>query len=48
MSDIITLNEDSVDNDSVANLVHDTETLKGIEANLAKQFSKQLGSYRDL
>ncbi|MFA0811022.1 hypothetical protein [Microbulbifer epialgicus] len=39
------LDENSIDEDTLADLLNDAESLKVIEANLAKLFSEKFGPY---
>ncbi|WP_444925889.1 hypothetical protein ACJJI4_17050 [Microbulbifer sp. TRSA002] len=45
LNHIETLDKNSIDEDSLADLLDDAENLKGVEANLAEVFSKKFGPY---
>ncbi|WP_444899872.1 hypothetical protein ACJJIX_04100 [Microbulbifer sp. VAAC004] len=45
LNHIETLDKNSIDEDSLADLLDDAENLKGVETHLAELFSKKFGPY---
>jgi hypothetical protein len=39
------INEDEIDEDTLADLLNDCESLKGVESNISKLFSEKFGEY---
>lgn len=39
------LDEDSIDEDTLSDLLNDAESLKGVEANISKLFKDKFGAY---
>lgn len=39
------LDENSVDEDTLSDLLNDAESLKGVEANISKHFKEKFGAY---